>query len=348
MINQDNSPQAGELSPNGAGTTHGSMVAGVAAASGNNSVGIAGVDWATKILPIQALDDDDYGDTFTVGKAIYYAIEQRADVINISLGTMSNDTYVRQAIEAATAAGILVVASSGNDGCECVAYPARYPEVLAVGATDQSNVITYFSSWGSSVDLVAPGTNYTVPSWSQANPTDRYVSGVAGTSFSSPLVAGIATRLKSLQPQASPLHLIAALRETATRTPPADIAHYGFGRADAAVASGRMTESNHSSISYNFTPVFAGTYFGGGSLEKPVDYSAVHCQNVATSTRIYEAIKGSERFYTISEVEKRKAESLGFTVPVFAQVCLEQPHDTKDTVRHLNIFREFRNLNTHL
>ena len=348
MVNQDNSPQAGELSPAGTGTVHGTMVSGVAAASGNNGKGIAGANWNTKILPIQALDDDSYGDTYTVGKAIYYAINRNVDVINVSLGSSADDPYVRQAVEAATAAGILVVASSGNDGCDCVAYPAHYPEVLAVGATDETNTIAGFSSYGTSVDMVAPGTNFTVPSWSQSNPTARYVTGVSGTSFSSPLVAGLAASLKSQQPAATPLHLIAALHETAFRSnnvtsSPQD-AHYGYGRIDAVSATNRMTTIQHQTMLYILSPVLAGTYFNGSSLEKASGYSVMDCQSTPRNIRIYEAIKGSERFYTISEVERRKAESLGFTTPLFANACLRQPQDTTDTIRFINIFREFRNL----
>ncbi|MGH8463015.1 MAG: S8 family serine peptidase, partial [Pseudomonas sp.] len=86
FANYDNLPQAGELNPAGVGTTHGTRVAAIAAATGNNAKGIAGVDWRTKILPIQALDDDSYGDTLGVGRAIRYAAAQGADVISLSLG----------------------------------------------------------------------------------------------------------------------------------------------------------------------------------------------------------------------------------------------------------------------
>lgn len=349
VINQDNSVQAGELNPTGSGTTHGTMVAGTAAATGNNGKGIAGVDWQTKVLPIQALDDDGYGDTRTVGQAIYYAINQGADVINISLGTEFQDDFVREAIEAATAAGITIVASSGNDGCECVVYPARYPEVVAVGALDTSGNVASFSSWGNTVDITAPGTNFTLPSWSAANQTARYVSGVAGTSFSSPLVAGTVALLKSHVPEAQPLHLIAALHETTdrSRNAPANAPNtrYGFGKIDIAAVRDRMRLAQHSLQSYVLSPVAAGDYFSGlPPSESSGRYPVVDCGFTPTGLPVYELKNGLRSFYSISETEVRRAVAQGYSQTTFAYACLSQPRDTTDVVRTINIFREFKNI----
>lgn len=347
VINQDNSPQAGELNPTGSGTTHGTMVSGVAAATGNNSVGIAGANWNTKILPIQALDDDSYGDTRSIGESIYYAINQNVDIINISLGTDYQDDYVRGAIEAATAAGILVVASSGNDGCECIVYPARYPEVVAVGALDTNGSLASFSSWGGALDLTAPGTNYTVPSWSNTNLTSRYVSGVAGTSFSSPLVAGIAALIKSHQPTAQPLHLISAIHETVSRngisSSSTHDAQYGFGKLAASALRSRMVTVKHTLQAYVFSPVSGGAKLTGSMLEGSGSYEVSECLS-PQGLPLYELKNSSNTFYTISEVEVRRAQALGYSLTRFAYACLRQPHDTADSIRYLNIFREFRNI----
>lgn len=351
VVNQDNSPQAGELSPDGTSTTHGTMVSGVAAATGGNGVGIAGVNWQTKLLPIQALDDDGYGDTRTVAESIYYAINQRADVINISLGTDMHDDYVREAIAAATKAGILVVASSGNDGCDCVVYPAHYPEVLAVGATDATGARADFSSWGQSVDIVAPGTDYLLPAWSVDSPVDGYLSGVAGTSFSSPLVAAVAANLKSHRPEASPLHLTAALRETADRSGVTyiDSHHdsFGYGRIDSAASASRMITTRHLMQSYALTPVSHGNYLTvDGNWELSGAYTVLDCQ-LATqaSMPIYELVLSDDSFFTMSEVERYQAEQAGYTTTRFAYGCLQQQHDTTDVTRLINIYQEFRNIN---
>jgi subtilisin family serine protease len=348
VINQDNSVQTGELSPAGESTSHGTMVAGVAAATGNNAKGVAGVNWQTKILPIQALDDDGYGNTRTVGESIHYAIDQGADVINISLGAEHQDDYVREAIELATAAGITVVAAAGNDGCDCVTYPAKYPEVVAVGSLDQNGALAGFSSWGAAIDIIAPGTNFTLPSWSNAVPTARYTSGAAGTSFSSPLVAGTAALLKSHQPSAQPLHLIAALHETTNRSglvfSGPHSTRYGFGKVDARAVRERMTTPRHVAQAYVFSPVNAGNYFTGKSFEFASPYSMRDCEGWAPSLPLYELKSSTKSFYSMSEAEVRYAAQAGFTATNFAYVCLSQPHDTTDALRMINIFREFRNI----
>lgn len=348
-INQDNSVQAGELSPTGGSTTHGTMVAGVAAATGNNGLGIAGVNWEAKVMPIQAIDDDGYGDTRSVGQAIFYAAQNGADVINISLGTDYHDPYVSQAVEAATAAGITIVASSGNDGCECVVYPARYPEVVAVGALNTDGTQASFSSWGSSVDIAAPGVNMTLPSWSSTNQTSRYVSGAAGTSFSSPLIAGAIARIKSYRPEATPLHLVAALHETADRRHNAPVqlptTRYGFGLVDVAALQSRMLTPKHTAVSYELSPVAAGNRTGT-AYETTADYRVHDCMQARTALPLYELKKTADTFYSISEVEARRAVQSGYTNARFAYVCLGQPHDTVEVVRPINIYREFRSLSS--
>lgn len=348
MINQDSSVQAGQLSPSGSGTTHGTMVAGVAAATGNNGKGIAGVNWSTKILPIQALDDDGYGNTKSVGDAIFYAVDRGVDVINISLGTEFHDDYVREAVETATAAGITVVASSGNDGCDCIVYPARYPEVVAVGALDVTGNRAGFSSWGTGIDIAAPGASMTLPSWSSANPNTRYVSGAAGTSFSSPLIAGALALAKSHQQAARPLHLISALRETANRSslPSGQIrdSYVGYGKASVSSLRERMTAARHTAHAYAFSPIASGGYFSGAMYEAAGSYAVQDCGAAAASMPVYELKNASTSFFSVSEVETRRASQLGFSTSLFAHACMRQPQDTVDSVRMIDLLREFRNV----
>lgn len=345
VVNQDSSVQAGELSPNSSYVSHGTMVAGVAAANGNNAKGIAGANWQTIVLPIQALDDDGYGNTRSVGESIYYAIEQGADIINISLGSEYQDDYVRQAIEAANAAGVTVVAAAGNDGCDCVSYPARYPEVIAVGAHDETGNLANFSSWGLTVDLTAPGTGYTLPAWSSTDPTTRYVGGVAGTSFSSPLVAGMAALLKSHQPSAQPLHLVAALHETTNRAGLAvPNSRFGFGKFDAYAARNRMVSSRHAVQAYALSPVSTGNFFAGESFEATGTYVVEDCQSNIFNIPIYELKSATSSFFSASEAEVRYASSRGYSPVNFAYSCLRQPHDTVGALRVINVFREFRNI----
>ena len=349
FINGDNSPQAGQFNSAGSGTTHGTAVTGVAAATGNNNKGIAGANWEAKILPLQALDDDSYGDTYSVGRAILYAAAQKADVINISLGSSAPDPFVQQAIHTAIASGSIVVAASGNDGCDCIAYPANYPEVVSVGALNESNQRASFSSWGNNIDIVAPGTNITTTDWSAGNPVSSYSSGWNGTSFAAPLVSGLLAKLHSYQPTATQLQLFAAITENTNRlSVPSSIAHdayLGFGGIDSNKATQRMVASQVSNQLYAFSPVSLGNISSLGSpAEKIGTYGAIQCSaSVIGSTPIYRLVKGSDQFLTISSTEMSNAVQVGYTSQFFSYICLEQPHDTATSIRNINVFHEFYN-----
>lgn len=348
FMNQDRSVQAGQLNPGGSGTMHGTMVAGVAAATGNNGRGIAGVNWGTKILPIQALDDDGYGDTVSVGQSIYYAIGQGVDVISISLGTAYNDTFVQEAIGAATKAGIVVVAASGNDGCECISYPAKYPEVISVGALTSSNVPASFSSWGADLDILAPGADIRTTTWSASNATSSYASGVAGTSFAAPYIAGLMASMKSLQPESNPLQLIGGLGESTVKSAnmtaqPLD-SRYGFGISSALNSVSRMSVPKTDLQVYRFSPVQSGAFLNKtAQYEVAGTYSAHACSTGNGTTPIFELTKGTATFFSISRVEVQKARSQGYAVSRFAYSCIQQNHDTYTLARLIDIFKEFRN-----
>lgn len=350
FINNDNSVQAGELNPAGENTTHGTKVAGVAAASGNNAKGMAGVDWSTKILPIQALDDDGYGDTLSVGRAIYYATQQGADVISLSLGSDLSDDFVREAVQDALSAGVVVVAASGNDGCDCMVYPANYPEVVAVGALNSSSQPASFSSFGDNLDILAPGTDITSATWQSGNQTSAYTSGNNGTSFATPMVGGMLTRLKSSRPEATPAQLLAALTESVNRSglPPATPldTHYGFGVLDAGRTMNRMTTPRTGQVAYAFTPVSKGNTLNPASPAEPSGTGFAYvCENgIVGTTPVYELVKGPSRFFSLSKVERQKAADIGYTSNFLTYACLSQPHDTTTVMHSLNIFREFRNM----
>lgn len=351
FINFDELPQAGELNTTGSGTTHGSIVAGLAAATGNNGKGVAGVDWGTKILPIQALDDDGYGDSWSVHRAILYAVDQGADVINLSLGSDQPDELVREAVWAALAEGVTVVAASGNDGCDCMVYPANYPEVVAVGALATNSQPASFSSWGRELDLLAPGTQLASTSWTSSNPTSAYASNANGTSFAAPIVSGLMTRLLSLRPNATPQQLVAAMTESTNRqTVSTTVIHApasGFGALDAHKTSLRMVNAYSPTQLYAYTPVSKGALLSPSApLEPGGNYSSVHECAAGTwpSTQIYELKKSGSHFFSMSKVEQQYALTLGYTSSVFGYGCVQQPHDNPPIVRNLNIFQEFRNM----
>ncbi len=109
----DNLPQAGATAPGNSAAFHGTFTAGVAAASGNNAKGVAGVDWNAKIMPLQALDDTGVGYTDSIAAAVRYAADHGANVINLSLGSTYNDSYLQQQIDYAISRGVIVVAAAG-------------------------------------------------------------------------------------------------------------------------------------------------------------------------------------------------------------------------------------------
>ncbi len=225
----DNNPQAGRQNPSGAGTSHATEVAGLVGATGNNGLGDTAIDWNTKIMPLQALDDSGTGYTSDVTAAMYYAVDNGAQVINLSLGAYANDPAMKAAVTYATNHNVVVVAAAGNcgdgTGSECsgvpagtIAYPAAYADVIAVGATTQSDQRASFSSYGASLDVSAPG--YAVPSstsWSAGNPTSLYSSALYGTSFASPQVASLAALIKSIRPSTSIGDITALIDATASK-----------------------------------------------------------------------------------------------------------------------------------
>lgn len=235
--------------------SHGTMVSGIIAASANNGVGIAGINWQGRILPLQALDDSGVGYTVSVALAIRYAVDHGAKVINMSLGTQADDPLVSEQIDYAHSQGVVVVAAAGNDGCDCILYPARYSSVIAVGATTSTNQRAYFSSYGQSLDLVAPGYNLCSIAWSAENPTTQTACNLAGTSFASPIVAGAVSLMLAQNPHLSPDQVTSTLRGTASKLTGMNgyyfSPQYGYGLANiyAAISDVSITSPIGSPLS---------------------------------------------------------------------------------------------------
>ncbi len=177
--------------------SHGSHVAGIIGATTDNSEGIASVYNNVEILPIRVINRFGNGDTIDLIEGIEYAIKMDVDIINMSLAGSGNSSALRETIKEAVNQGIIVVAAAGNSGYSSVLYPAAFPEVIAVGSINQNNKISYFSNYGSKLDLVAPGEDIISTSGYMINDgsifSDYYY--MSGTSMSTPYVSGIATLL---------------------------------------------------------------------------------------------------------------------------------------------------------
>jgi type VII secretion-associated serine protease mycosin len=231
FVNDDSNPN----DDNG----HGTMVAGVAAAAANNKIGIAGIAYKATILPIKVLDEDGAGDDADLIDGIEFAVAQGADVINMSLGGPANSAPLNDAIDDAIAAGVVVVAAAGNSGAGELSYPAAYDPVLAVGATGDDGTLAYFSTWGWWVDIAAPGVGI-VSTYPAAGTAEAY-EVASGTSFSSPIVAGVAAMARSEFPGDSVMQIADRLKNSARDRGPYGIdPYYGAGTVDALGAVGGL------------------------------------------------------------------------------------------------------------
>jgi subtilisin family serine protease/flagellar hook assembly protein FlgD len=183
---------------------HGTFVAGVAAATADNGIGIAGASMGASVMAVKVADSG--GQVFTDREAagIMWAVDHGADVINLSLGSASPEQVESDAIAYAVSHGVLVVAAAGNSGLTSPSYPAAYPKVVAVGATDAAGNRASFSQYGPWVTVAAPGTaiRSTSPTAGSTFFAPGYDTG-QGTSFSTPLVAAEAALLWSQRRGAS-------------------------------------------------------------------------------------------------------------------------------------------------
>jgi subtilisin family serine protease len=200
---------------------HGTGVAGIVAAAGDNGIGVAGYCWQCRVLPVKVLGADGAGFFSDVARGIVWAVDHGARIVNASLGGPAEDVAVTAAGQYAAVHGVLVVAAAGNDSSPTLSYPAALPNVLSVGASDTSDHLYSFSN--RTAALAAPGENVTPG-------LNGYVEFL-GTSSAAPVVSGAAALLFSALPSATPGRVVSALEQTAV---PLD--GVVFGRVDVAAA----------------------------------------------------------------------------------------------------------------
>ncbi|MCC6629481.1 MAG: S8 family serine peptidase [Chloroflexi bacterium] len=190
---------------------HGTFTAALAAGQGNNEGGIAGVCWGCRVLPLKILDRRGLGPVSAFSRAMRYAVERGARIVNVSASVTTSSTLMRDAVADAIEQGVLIVAAAGNEGSDRPMYPAAFDRVLAVGATDRTDRFAPLSSFGAFVDLVAPGVAMTTASIAANDATTVR----DGTSMSAPLVTGAAGLLLSVRSDLSVDGLTNLLTETA-------------------------------------------------------------------------------------------------------------------------------------
>jgi thermitase len=210
---------------------HGTFVAGIIAANGGNGQGIVGVARNVTILPVKVLDCNGDGDSLALAQGILYAAQAGAKVMNISLGGPKQSALVQEAVRIAhDKYGSLIVAAAGNTGTSGVAYPARFPQVIAVGATsaDNPDKRATFSTTGPEVDVVAIGQGIigTVPQSSCTHFLKCLTGGPYavgdGTSFSAPQVAGLVALILSHTPTLTADAILSIVKGTADAVPAGD------------------------------------------------------------------------------------------------------------------------------
>jgi len=223
---------------------HGTHVAGTVCCASNNGVGVAGVAWNVRLMPVKVLARiretatgriSGSGSAANIAAGIRWAVDHGARVINMSLVGYGDTTVEREAVAYATSNGVVVVAAMGNDNTNTPAFPAAYPDVMAVAATDSSDHRASFSNLGPHVDLSGPGVGVQSTYWD-----DTYAS-LSGTSMASPHVAGVAALVLSRNTSLTATQVGNILRSTArplrdNPTDPVPNDRYGAGLVLAGAA----------------------------------------------------------------------------------------------------------------
>jgi serine protease len=228
--------------------SHGTHVAGTIAQSTNNGVGVAGIAYNSCIMPVKVLDANGSGSYSAVANGIYYATDNGAKIINMSLGGSADSSIMRDAVAYAYTHGVTVIAAAGNDNSSAPNYPSSYNDyVISVGATDYAKARAPYSNYGPDVDVVAPGGDTSADlngdgygdgilqnTFSSTNVNAFSYYFFQGTSMATPHVAGVAALLIAHGNATSPDDVREALQSTAQ-----DIGaigkdtQFGYGLIDA-------------------------------------------------------------------------------------------------------------------
>lgn len=226
------------------GLGHGTAVASVIGARGDNGIGISGVAWRVRLMPVKVLGDNGWGTTASVITGLRYALAKGARIINMSVNGADASQALDEAIREAEAQGALVVTSAGNDGGDrdqVASYPASIasPALLTVASTNRAGRLAYSSAYGANtVDIAAPGEDILT-----SDLGGRYAPR-SGTSFAAAYVTGAAALLAAARPNASGVELRDALVASARHGGSVDDSISG-GQLDVTAALKRLAPRLH-------------------------------------------------------------------------------------------------------
>ncbi|MEZ5570461.1 MAG: S8 family peptidase [Halioglobus sp.] len=214
---------------------HGTHVSGTVSARGNNLIGVAGSAFSCRVMPVRALGTGGGGTSYDVDQAVRFAAglpndsgtvpQQRADVINLSLGGSPFSQATQNLYNEVRAAGVMVVAAAGNEASDAPGYPAAYDGVISVSAVDAQQRLTTYSNTGPQIDVAAPGGDNSVDLNGDGYPDGILSTGgsvsaggvnfvysfLSGTSMAAPHVAGVLALMKSVNPNLTPADVDAML-----------------------------------------------------------------------------------------------------------------------------------------
>lgn len=229
---------------------HGTHVAGTVAQTTNNAYGVAGIAPGARIMPIRVLDRSGRGNTADIAESVRWAADNGADIINMSLGGPLPSRIMQDAVAYAHRKGVTVIAAAGNSGWSMPSYPAAYPHVIAVGATQYDRTTTFYSNYGKYLDIAAPGGNVRVDQNDDGRPDgvlqetlQRGQPGAhefalyMGTSMAAPHVAGIAALVHSGGVTHPDRVEDVLLSSASTDVPNYERDRYGAGIVDAGAAT---------------------------------------------------------------------------------------------------------------
>lgn len=227
---------------------HGTIVAGIIAATSNNNIGIAGDMPSVKIRPYRCFNKKGKGNVAWELKCINQAIKDGVDVINISAGGYENLDAEAEVIKDANRKGIIVCAASGNDGNSKALYPAMHNKVIGVGAVNRNQIKSEFSNYNKSVDVTAPGEDVYGLGTKSAS---AYTRNNQGTSFSCPHVSALAALCKSINPSINHDAFLEILKETSSDLGEEGYDNkYGWGLINYSAVLNRMLSGDSEPI-YN-------------------------------------------------------------------------------------------------
>jgi len=223
---------------------HGTIIATIIAANSNNEIGIAGISWDAKIMPIRILGSSTYGDFRLIDEAIRFAVDHGADVINFSVVSPVLQSDLTEVVQYAYDNNVVIVAAAGNSNVNLTSTPWTLINnendtnmILGVGALNSANEKFVSSNFGKGVDVSAPGTNLVVVDYDSSNSDVGYYFA-SGTSMATALVSGEVALIKSLHRDWNSKQIIETVINTATPFVVGDLQGMGSGRIDVQAALG--------------------------------------------------------------------------------------------------------------